>query len=143
MADLMLKVTLRGFEPDDQQAENYRRALKPGTRVRATVKIPRYGPHHRMVFALLQLTYSNLPERYASIWPSFEHFRKAVAVEAGHFEEVISRSGEVFRIPGSLSFDALDELQFDRVSKAMLRVCADVLGVDEPELAQEVERAAA
>jgi hypothetical protein len=143
VADLMLKTTLRGFEPADEQAEAYRRALKIGTVVRATVKIPRYGPHHRMVFALLQMTFSNLPERYAGMWPSFDHFRKAVAVEAGHFEEVIARSGEVYRIPGSLSFDALDELQFDRVSKAMLRICADVLGLDEPELAQEVERAAA
>lgn len=142
MADLMLKTTLRGFEPADEHAETYRRALKIGTIVRATVKIPRYGPHHRMVFALLQLTYSNLPEQYASLWPSFEHFRKAVAVEAGHFEEVISRSGEIFRIPGSLSYDSLDELQFDRVSKAMLRVCAEILQVTEPELAEEVARAA-
>lgn len=142
MAELHLRTTLRGFEPADEQAEAYRRALKIGTVVRATVKIPRYGPHHRMVFALLQLTYSNLPERYAGMWPSFDHFRKAVAVEAGHFEEVIARSGEIYRIPGSLSFDALDELQFDRVSKAMLRVCAEILQVTEPELAEEVARAA-
>lgn len=142
MAELFLKTTLRGFEPADDHAEAYRRALKIGTVVRATVKIPRYGPHHRMVFALLQLTYSNLPEQYANLWPSFEHFRKAVAVEAGHFEEVISRSGEIFRIPGSLSYDSLDELQFDRVSKAMLRVCAEILQVTEPELAEEVARAA-
>lgn len=143
MADLFLKVTLRGFEPNDEQAEAYRRALKIGTVVRATVKIPRYGPHHRMVFALLQLTYSNLPEQYAAMWPSFEHFRKAVAVEAGHFEELIARDGEIYRIPGSLSYDTLDELQFDRVSKAMLRICAEILQVEEPQLAQEVERAAA
>lgn len=140
MADLFLTRTLRGFEPSDAAAAEYHKALKIGQTVRATVKIPRSGPHHRLIFALLQLCYQNLPEKYAELWRSFDQFRKAIALEAGHVEIIKRRDGEIVQVPGSLSFDALDEREFTKVAGAMMSICAALLDMVESELAAEVSR---
>lgn len=140
MARLFLQKTLSGWIPNDEEAAEYHKKLKPGQIVAVEMKIPRNLYHHRLIFALLQLTYQNLPEQYETRWPSFDHFRKSVAIEAGHCEELVSSQGEVYRIPGSLSFDTLDELQFTKVSAAMMTVCAQILDMSEPELAGEVSR---
>lgn len=140
MAELFLKRTLTGFAPDDETAQRYLKALKIGQVVRATVKIPRYGPHHRLVFAMLQLTYKNLPEKYAELWPSFESFRKGIAMAAGHVEEVKTPDGEIHRTPGSISYDALDQAAFEDLAVLMLGICANILQVSEPELAEEVAK---
>lgn len=138
MAEIYLRKTLTGWEPNDDEARRYHKVLKVGQVARATLKIPRYGPHHRLVFALLSLTYKNLPEKYEGLWRSFDHFRKAIALEAGHVEVIHRRDGEIVEVPGSLSFDSLGQPEFERVSAAMLRVCALILDMSEPELAQEV-----
>lgn len=140
MGELFLTRTLRGFEPADAPAAEYHKALKIGQVVRATVRIPRSGPHHRLIFALLQLTHQNLPEKYADLWRSFDQFRKAIALEAGHVEIIKRRDGEIVQVPGSLSFDALDEREFTKVAGAMMSICAAILDIGEPELAAEVSR---
>jgi len=140
VAKVFLRRTLTGFAPADADAEEAMKGYKVGGIYRAEVVKPRSYQHHKLIMALLTLTYRNLPEKYESRWPSFDHFRKAVAVEAGHCEELVSSSGEIYRIPGSLSFDSLDEIQFTRVSAAMMTVCATILDMSEPELAGEVSR---
>lgn len=140
MASLFLRVTPSGFVPQDEQAEAYRKALKLGQVVRAEVKIPRNYQHHKLIMALLTLTFRNLPEEYERLWPSFNQFRKAVAYEVGHREETILKDGTIIEGPGSLSYDALDEAAFTRVSGAMMTWCANLLDMHEPELAAEVSR---
>lgn len=140
MAHIFLRCTPTGFAPADEQAEAYRRNLKIGRVVRAEVKIPRNYQHHKLIMALLMLTYRNLPEKYEQLWPSFDRFRKAVAYEVGHREETVLRDGTIIEGPGSLSYDALDEVEFTRVSGAMMTWCANLLDMHEPDLAAEVSR---
>jgi hypothetical protein len=90
--------------------------------------------------ALLTLTWRNLPDQYAQTWSNFDSFRRAVACEAGHCEELISPSGEVFRVPGSLSYDAMDQTLFDKVFPAMMTVCSNLLRMNAPELEAEVSK---
>lgn len=142
MAEIFLTRQLSGFKPADEQAERYMRALKIGQTVRAKVVIPRYGAHHRMIFAMLSLTYKNLPERYGSMWPTFESFRKGIAMAVGHIERVVTPDGVIHETPGSLSYDALDQSAFEDVATTMLSVCAKLLEIEEPELSAEVVRAA-
>lgn len=141
MADIFLKRTMGGtLAPADEHAENYIRLLKFGFVVRATVKIPRNYQHHKLIMALLTLTYRTLPEQYEPLWPSFDKFRKAVAYEVGHRDETTLKDGTIIEGPGSLSYDALDEAAFTRVSGAMMTWCANLLDMHEPELAAEVSR---
>lgn len=135
MARLYLKRTLSGFVPADEPSAELARKYKTGEVYRADVVKPRSYQHHKLCMALLTLTYQN-QERYTN----FDMFRKAVALEAGHVNEIIKLDGEVVLEPGSLSYDALDEVEFTRVMGAMMTICARILDVSEPELAGEVSR---
>lgn len=135
MARLYLKRTLSGFAPADEPSADIARKFKVGEIYRADIIKPRSYAHHKLAFALLNLTFSN-QERYGN----FDDFRKAVAMAAGHSREYVGIDGEIWREAGSLSYDALDEVEFTRVMAAMMTICAQILDVTEPELAGEVSR---
>lgn len=135
MARLYLKKTLRGFEPADEPSTEVWKKYKTGEVYRGDVVKPRSYHHHKLCFALLNLTYVN-QER----WDTFENFRKAVAIAAGHTEELMTVHGEIIRLPKSVSYDALDEVEFTQVFGAMMTVCSSILGLENPELEAEVSR---
>lgn len=135
MARLYLRKTLTGFAPADEETRQLGHKYKLGEVYRAEVAKPRSYQHHKLCMALLNLTYQN-QERYSN----FESFRKAVAMAAGHCEELHTLDGEVLKLPGSLSYDALDEVEFTQVMAAMMTVCAGILGMNAPELEAEVSR---
>ena len=135
MARLYLKRTLSGFAAADEPSVDIARKFKVGEIYRADIVKPRSYAHHKLAFALLNLTFSN-QERYGN----FDDFRKAVAMAAGHSREYVGIDGEIWREAGSLSYDALDEVEFTRVMASMMTICAQILDVTEPELAGEVSR---
>lgn len=123
MAQIYLKRTLTGFEPADEPSREQWRKYKVGEVYRGNVVKPRDYTQHKRAFALLNLTYDN-QERYTS----FEHFRKAVAIQAGHVDELILLSGEIVFLPKSINYDSLDDIEFTAVFMAMMTVCAQMLG---------------
>lgn len=134
MARMFLRRTLTGFVPADLSAEELCKGYKIGDIYKADVVKPRSYQHHKLAFALLSLTFKN-QERYSV----FDDFRKAVTLAAGHSREFVSLDGEVMREPGSLAFDALDEVEFTKVMAAMMSVCAHILhDMDEADLAAQV-----
>jgi hypothetical protein len=135
MADLYLRKTLVGFAPADEQSAEAWRKYKLGEVYRAKVVKPRSYQHHKLAMALLTLTFQN-QEQFAN----FDAFRKAVAFEAGHRTSFVTLQGEVIEGPGSLSYDALDEIEFTRVFGAMMTICCGILGLTAPELEAEVSR---
>lgn len=135
MARMYLKRTLSGFAPADEPSMEVWKKFKQGEAYRADVVKPRSYLHHKLCFALLNLTYAN-QER----WNNFESFRKAIAIAAGHTEELMTVHGEIIRLPKSLSYDALDEIEFTQVMGTMMSVCAEILGMTAPELEPEVSR---
>lgn len=135
MARLHLRKTLTGFIPADEASRETWAKYKLGEVYRADVVKPRSYQHHKLCMALLQLTFNN-QDRYSN----FEMFRKAVAIEAGHVNKIITLNGEVTFEAGSLSYDALDEIEFTKVFGAMMSVCCGILGVEAPELEAELSR---
>lgn len=135
MARVYLKRTLRGFEPADEPSMELWKKYKQGEVYRGDIVKPRSYQHHKLCFALLNLTYANQDR-----WSSFENFRKAIAIAAGHTEELLTVHGEIIRLPKSLSYDALDEVEFTQVFGAMMTVCAEILGMEAPDLEPEVSR---
>jgi hypothetical protein len=150
MAEIFLRKTLSGWLPADADAEETSRTYKVGQVYKANVTKPRSYQHHKLIMALLSLTYEHLPETIpgadgrpivtAELWPNFTKFRKSIALEAGHTETIVTRDGAIHEGPGSLSYDALDEIEFARVSGAMMTICTQILDMSEPELAGEVSR---
>lgn len=123
MAKLYLKCTLTGFIPADEASAEIKRKYKVGEVYRGEIVKPRSYKHHKLCFALLGLTFDN-QERYTN----FDKFRKAVALEAGHTEELISIDGVLTILPRSLSYDELDEIEFSEVMPRLMTVCANILG---------------
>jgi hypothetical protein len=136
MARMYLKKTLTGFVVADEPSKEAWSKYKLGEVYRADVVKPRSYKHHKQIMALLNLTYEN-QERYTD----FESFRKAVALAAGHTEEVIGIDGEIHRLPASISYDRLDEIEFAKVGAAMMTVCCHILGdIGATELEAEVSK---
>jgi hypothetical protein len=136
MARLYLTKTLTGFSPADEPSQEVWRKFKLGEAYRADVVKPRSYQHHKMAFALLNLTFMNQDQ-----YEHFEPFRKAVALAAGHTEELVTVEGEILLLPKSLSYDALDEIEFTRVFASMMTVCARLLhGMGLEELEAEVSK---
>src|SRR5687768_9931906 len=102
--DIFLTRTLAGLVPSDEEAKQAVRRWKMGETLKCSVRKPRDYTNHKRYFALLNLTFEN-QERYTS----FEHFRKAVQIAAGHVDELITLDGEVTLLPKSIAYDALDE----------------------------------
>lgn len=141
MARMFLKRVLTGFVPADEPSLTLLRKYKVGEVYRADVVKPRNYKHHKLIFALLNLTYETLPEKYARSYASFDQFRYAIAEASGHVESYVSLEGEIKTMPGSLSYDAIpDDVEFGKVASAMMTVCARILEVSEPELAIEVSK---
>ncbi len=140
MARAFLKKTLTGWAPADEDAVAVHRKHKLGEILRGDIVKPRSYQHHKLCMALLSLTWKNLPEKYEPLWATFDAFRKGIALEAGHFEVIKTSDGAIHESVGSLSYDALDEVDFTRVFGAMMTVCTRILDMGEPELAAEVSR---
>lgn len=135
MARLYLTRTLSGFMPADEASRELWMKFKTGEVYRAEVVKPRSYQSHKLCMALLTLTFQN-QERFTN----FDAFRKAVAYEAGHRTNFTTLDGEVIEGPGSLSYDALDQVDFQRVFSAMMTVCCGILGLTAPTLEAEVSR---
>lgn len=124
MARLYLKRTLTGFEPCDAPSRETWKKFKLGESYRSDIVKPRNYKFHCLCFALLNLTFDN-QEQYGP--EQFNLFRKMVAIEAGHFEEVTSRDGEIWIQAGSLSYDEMDDIEFEKLFPKMMDVCASIL----------------
>lgn len=135
---ILCRKSLGGLQAGDEQAADALRKFAVGVDVWVEVRKARNVRFHRLYFALLSMTFEN-QERYTN----FEHFRKAVQIAAGHVEEFVTLDGEVLLQPKSIAFDKMDELEFQVVFSAAMRVCAKILGdMDLRDLEQEVLRAA-
>lgn len=137
--DIFLTKTLNGLVAADEEGKQAMKRWKVGESLRCTVKKPRCYRNHKHYFALLNLTFEN-QDRYTS----FEHFRKAVQIAAGHVDELVTLDGELVLIPKSIAYDTLDEMEFTKVFGETMTVCAQILGnLDLRELEQELLRYAA
>jgi hypothetical protein len=136
---VFLKRNLSGFTAADDAAQEAIAKYKIGEVYAAEIVKPRHYKFHCLAMALLNLTFLN-QDRYTN----FDSFRRAVAIEAGHCEELILLSGEIVKLPKSISYAALDDIEFGRVFADMMGICAKLLGdLDLGELEREVRQYAA
>ena len=141
MARIFLRRTLSGLVAADEPSASLLRKYKVGEVYRADIVKPRSYQHHKLIMALLNMTYEHLPDKYARSFASFDQFRYAVAVEAGHCESFVTLKGEISTMPKSISYSAVpDDVEFGKIASAMMTVCARILEVSEPTLAEEVAR---
>lgn len=122
MKAMLLKTDkgLRGATPADHDAwTKFRRRLetmKPGTWVRMEWARPRNGRFHRKFFALLQLVAEN-----SETYNTTEKALVAVKLVTGHFDLMLHpETGEIMQIPRSISYDSMEQDEFDRFYSAAI-----------------------
>lgn len=133
--ELWLKKGLRGLDPVDEAGEDFIRHMKLGKLVRAELTTPRNLAMHRKFFALLTLVWSAAGE-----WPSVEDLLVELKVTLGLTREVVIRgSGEIVKIPASISFAAMSQEDFEKFyERSMRELCQMAGGIKYEALRQEV-----
>jgi hypothetical protein len=94
--------------------------LKQNTDYKFEVVHPRNYQFHKKFFALLNLGFANQDK-----YKDFTEYRTIKTMQAGFFKMIITEKGKVF-IPESISFNSMDELDFEKVYKTVLElICAE------------------
>jgi len=135
MSELWMKRGLRGLEAADDAGVEILRRLKQGEWLRVEVTKPRNVRHHRKFFALLNLVWSASGQ-----WASVDDLLIELKVRLGLTKDVvIHKTGEVVKVPNSISFASMDQTTFDDFYERALReLCAMAGGIDSAILRQEV-----
>ncbi len=111
---------LRGATPDDQAMwAKFKRKLetmKEGGWLRFEWSTPRNGKHHRKFFALVHLVMEN-SERYATENEALVAIKLAAAYFDPHIDP---RTGEVIPVVRSISYDAMEQEEFDKFYSAAI-----------------------
>lgn len=137
------QVTENGLVPMYDSDYDEKKRLKVGSKVLCEIKRPRNYEFHKKFFALIRLTFDNLPYRLQdelNIY-SEDDLLQSLKIDLG-LSAVVNISGrEVYR-EGSISFAAMDETEFD----GFYHRCVDIIlrrylyGTDKKALLEEVDR---
>lgn len=118
---------LRGSTPADQDIwARFARKLevmKPGTCLRMEWSRPRNGPHHRRLFALLQVVAEN-----SEVYDTREKALVAVKLAAGYCDDAIDpRTGRTVPVVQSIRYESMDQSTFERFYAAAVEAVLQVI----------------
>jgi hypothetical protein len=105
------------LEPDTDLDREHLRKVKIGSVLSVEAKKPRNSQHHRKLFKLLDLMFQN-QQRYTSV----EHMLVDIKIKAGHFDEYITREGQLVYVPKSISYGSMEQHDFERFYDRVLDI---------------------
>ena len=131
MTDLFLAKTLTGLVPTDDASRDALRPVKLGTVMRCKVSRMRNAAHHRKFFALLNTVWSGCGQ-----WPTVDALLTDLKFRLRHTEDVLLVStGEIVRIPKSISFAQMEQPEFDAFyQRALAELCEMAGGIEQDAL---------
>jgi hypothetical protein len=115
--------------------EKYER-IRRGIVYKCAITQPRNLKYHRKYFALLNVGYEN-----QSQYNNRKAFRRAVQIEAGHFQLIQIDDKTVFDTD-SISFDAMDQPEFEKLFSDVVDVLLRkfIKGMTPEELERYIEK---
>lgn len=113
--------TNKGFAICPQDQERYRR-FKRGEQFEVEVKQGRNPQFHRKAFAFLNFCFHYWRGDRAFLCDAaqFDEFRKEITVVAGYYDEVWSITGELTVVAKSLSYQSMEQEQFEQLYSAWI-----------------------
>lgn len=129
----------QGLIPADEEAETFL-GKSFGKTFTVDVRVQRSPQHNRMFWAVANKTHANLPERFASQWPTTHDMVKGLQLAFGFCDQImkpIEGGWEVVQIPQSLDFANMEQDRFNQVSEALFKGMAHCLGVTVEDLLSE------
>ena len=96
--------------------------------------------HHKKLYALLNLTFHNLPHELEGMFKNVEELRKELLIQTGYREKRTSIGGQEYFVPRSMSFSEMGQAEFSELyGKFLDFICAYILGgVDSKELDNQI-----
>lgn len=130
----MMKVA-GGWVPASAVDEDLLQTYKAGQVIKATIKRPRNGAHHRKMMALLQVVFAN-QDKYDTL----QDLLVEIKLKAGHYEEHVTMKGKLIYLPKSINFSSMTQDEFvPFYEKVLTIVLRDFLQYDDPaQLEREV-----
>lgn len=91
---------------------------------------------HRKLFSLLNLAYSN-----QNMFDNLEDMRYCLMLECNLSEIKVNKlTGEIFKVPKSLQFNKMDEIEFNEVYNTIKQYICEWLGVTNEQINEEIEQ---
>lgn len=136
MPEILVKRTIAGLVPANEEAEEAMRRIPIGRTIKAKVWVPRNVKFHNKFFSMLAIVFKN-----QSRYKSMETLLCVCKLATGHAEIVRTKHGDV-AIPQSISFAKMDGAAFSKFYDAAVAwVLADVIpGLKRSELDAEIEK---
>ena len=122
--------------PTDGIQEKCLHRLKQGKEVEVEIKQPRNPQHHRLFFALLNIT-----QHQTEDFPSTDMLLTWLKIKLGHVDVMIWDEGKTYYVPKSISFASMDQDSFRDFFDRALDVIVQRYGFDRPALLKEIEQA--
>ena len=120
---------------DDLQEEQLQK-IPPGQELIVEIKQPRNPNHHRLFFALLNIT-----QHQTDDFPSTDMLLTWLKIKLGHVDVMIWDEGKTYYVPKSISFASMDQDSFREFFDRALDVIVQRYGFDRPALLKEIEQA--
>jgi len=141
--DIFCKVTPYGLVPLYDSDFDMKKRLKVGSTVKCKVSNPRNYEHHKKFFALVRLTFENLPCNLAEYWNihNEEDMLRRFKRDLGYYTSTLNERGEREIEYQSISFAAMEQYEFKR----FYNQCIDLVlykyikGIDQQDLITEIE----
>lgn len=137
------RVTECGLVPMYDSDYDEKCRLKIGEDVLCTITKPRNYEFHKKFWALVRLTFDNLPERIHRMLDiySIDDMAVCLKLELG-YANTVWHGGRQVVIPKSISFEAMDETEFERFYQRSIDVILAkyLRGSTRQEIIDEVER---
>lgn len=141
--DIYCRVTDYGLVPVYDSDLDMKKRLKVGTMVRCRVTQPRNYGFHKKFFALVRLTYDNLPLPLVERWNihSADDMLRRFKRDLGYYTSKTNDRGEREIEFRSISFAAMDEQEFERFyyDCVNLVLYTYIRGLGREDLEEEIE----
>lgn len=126
------------FIPADTESQIKAHKISQGETVQCKSIDQRNYMHHKKFFALIQLCFENLPEKYADHFPTPEHLREELIKLAGwkeHHKDF--RGNDVYRAK-SIAFDKMGQEEFEKLYSKVLDLVCRLIGIEETDIMDEL-----
>lgn len=141
--DIFCKVTPHGLVPMYDSDFDLKKRLKIGSVVKCKVSNPRNYEHHKKFFALVRLTFDNLPSNLAESWKihNEEDMLRRFKRDLGYFTSTYNERGEREIEYQSISFAAMEQYEFERFYNQCIDLVLSkyIKGLDKQDLITEIE----
>lgn len=142
--DIYCRVTPYGLVPLYDSDHDLKQRLRVGSTVRCRVSLPRNYEFHKKFFALVRLTYDNLPLPLVERWNirSVDDMLRRFKRDLGYFTSSVGELGEREIEYRSISFAAMDEEEFERFYNGSVNLVLDkyIRGLEREDLTEAVEQ---